>query len=685
MVDDQAGGAYEITPEEVGFSPQKKATELEETTKSAFKVGDLVSSPDRGNVGEVRGVNEDQVLVRFVNPKTGCTTEKYFPAASLRLLPHGGGKAGMRGRRHVAVPPYVPFPVHTLPEAISRYITISSTAIGCDPAFVALPLLAALASAIGNTRRIRLKQGWCEPAVIWAVIVGLSGSLKSPAIDAALRGLWKLQDKAFKEFSKALAEYRRQVTLYSRDLTRWKRKKDGSPPPDRPEEPIALRHYCSDATVEALAVLLANQWRGILLYRDELSGWVAGFNQYKAGKGGDVAHWLEMHGGRPMLVDRKTGPTKTLHVPRAAVSVCGGIQPGALRRALKQEHFEDGLAARLLLASPPRKPKQWTDASIPPAEELALQKLFEHLYSLKPNENADGELFPVDVDLTAEAKELWIKFYDAHAKEQAELTGDLCAAWSKLEGYAARIALVIHFVRWAANDPTVGEFIDEKSIAAGIELSQWFGNETRRVYAVLAQSEDDEEQQRQVEIVQARGGSISVRDWQKNRSLSKAEDAEAELQELVEAGLGRWDHPPPGPKGGRPSKRFHLVETSHEEGETPAGEARPGVSSASVLSSKVACNQTDGGGDHVEPAGSPPADISSPPRDVQSSRASQDNTDTDKTGSHEVGSGVSAPAATSDGILKRVEAVFPDARASGGGVPELFPDAESISWGPDNA
>ncbi len=53
--------------------------------------------------------------------------------------------------------------------------------------------------------------------------------------------------------------------------------------------------------------------------------------------------------------------------------------------------------------------------------------------------------------LTPEAKRESIKFYNAHAQEHAELSGDLSAAWSKLEG-AARFGLVIHFARWATKE-----------------------------------------------------------------------------------------------------------------------------------------------------------------------------------------------------------------------------------------
>ena len=79
--------------------------------------------------------------------------------------------------------PFRPFPVDVLPEPVRTAIKVDAKAIGCDPSFVALPMLAALAAAIGNTRRIALKPGWTEPSVVWVAIVGDSGTLKSAALD----------------------------------------------------------------------------------------------------------------------------------------------------------------------------------------------------------------------------------------------------------------------------------------------------------------------------------------------------------------------------------------------------------------------------------------------------------------------------------------------------------------------
>ena len=458
--------------------------------------------------------------------------------------------------------PAVPFPVACLPSPVGEFVSDAARAIGCDPSYIALPLLAGLASAIGNTRRILLKYSWCEPAILWGAIVGDSGTLKSPALELALRPIRRRQQTAMKAFVEAMEAYKIRLMEYEKELATWKQSKMGGEPPLKPEEPVAVRCWCDDVTIEALAVLLQQNPRGLLLKRDELAGWLGSFDRYAQGKGSDAAKWLEVFGARPILVDRKSGQTRTVYVPRAAVSVTGGIQPETLRRALGVEHRENGLAARLLLACPTPQAKRWTEADISREIESRMEALFDRLYSLPLVEDGKGDAGPLDLPLSAEAKMSWVDFYNAHAKEQEGLTGDLAAVWSKLEGYAARLALIVHLVRWAARDRTLDNpnVVDERSIEAGVQLSRWFGQEAERVYAILRESEEDRERRRLVEAIERKGGAATVRDLQRTtRMFASAEAAEAALEELCQTGYGRWEDLPIAPTGGRPTRRFVLA------------------------------------------------------------------------------------------------------------------------------
>lgn len=473
---------------------------------------------------------------------------------------------------------FLPFPVDAVPMPVRSFIRNGAKAIGCDMSFLALPLLTAIAAAIGNTRRLELKPGWHAPPNLWTAIVGESGTAKTPAFKAVMSPVKLRQQQELEKHFKAMEDHRVDLAVYEKQLQAWKRdKRTTDPPPTRPEEPQPVRYVVNDTTVEALAPILQSNPRGLLSARDELSGWIASFDRYSNGKtGADASHWLSMHNGEGITVDRKTGTPKTIYVPSASVSVTGGIQPGILQKALEGEHRESGLAARLLLTAPPRKAKRWTEANISPKAEAELSQLFDRLYSLQPGIDGQGNPLPDVVFLSQEAKRAWVTFYDAHAQEQTELTGDLSSAWSKLEEYAARLALVVHFIRWAAQDSTLASdrTLDVESMEAGIVLVEWFKLEARRVYAMLDETAEDRTERNLVDWIKKRGGRVTVRQVQQgHRQFNKAQDAQAALARLISEGYGAWEAETSGPQGGRPTEYFvlHKPSTVYETPPSPEG------------------------------------------------------------------------------------------------------------------
>ena len=81
-------------------------------------------------------------------------------------------------------PPYVPPPLDLLPRVLQDYVHAAAESLNVDVSFILLPLLSALGSAIGNSRSIILKRGFIQPPVIWTGIIGPTGSLKSPGLEA---------------------------------------------------------------------------------------------------------------------------------------------------------------------------------------------------------------------------------------------------------------------------------------------------------------------------------------------------------------------------------------------------------------------------------------------------------------------------------------------------------------------
>lgn len=471
-----------------------------------------------------------------------------------------------QGREENRIQPFQPFPTEALPQPIGTFVESASKAIGCDSSFVALPLLSVLAAAIGNTRRIQLKRGWFAPPIIWTAVVGESGTMKTPAFQLVMKPIENRQRQALEQNAEAMKGFEDEMARYEKHLAEWKKdKKNDGEPPRKPMRPKAARCLVKDTTVEALAPILMDNPRGVLLCRDELAGWIGSFDKYsKGGKGGnaDAAHWLSMFNGDSITVDRKTGEPRTIYVPQAFTTVTGGIQPGVLNRALGTEHRESGLAARLLLAWPPRKPRRWTEAEIHPSDESSLADLVGKLFELEPTEDDDGNPRPVIVKLDADAKQAFKDYVNAHGQEQVKLEGDLAAAWSKLEETPARLALVIHMVRCADSvpfDSISPDRIDGESMKAAIRLAEWFKAETKQVYTLLAEPDEAREQRKLVEWIESKGGTITARELQQAfRKYRQAIDAEADLNELAKLGFGEWFEIQPGPDGGRPTREFRL-------------------------------------------------------------------------------------------------------------------------------
>jgi hypothetical protein len=167
------------------------------------------------------------------------------------------------------------------------------------------------------------------------------------------------------------------------------------------------------------------------------------------------------------------------------------------------------------------------------------------------------------VRLSLGAESLFVKFFHEHDAEAIQHSGDLAAAWSKLEEVAGRLALIVHETRLAAGEAIDAGEIDETSMANAIELVAWFKYETRRVYRLLAESAEDrvvrQADDRLAAFVDAHGGTVAVRDVIAGvRSIRDADAAEEALQRLVDAGRGEWIAKETTDAGGRPTRLFVL-------------------------------------------------------------------------------------------------------------------------------
>jgi hypothetical protein len=478
--DEVGGDLAERAPEEVPNTLRTTAVALEEGHATGVPSMEKITPGLFGELGELFGweSTNSQVSIDAIDTIDGISKE---------ILPDAP-----------------PFPVDAMPRGTRTLIKEAAAAIGCAPDLVAQPMLVVLGSAIGNSRVIELKKGWQESAAIYGAVIAARGEKKTPALKVAIAPATVAQAELRKE-------YREKRKQYEEELREWEVQKkdaakDGYAAPAPPEEPDMLSTLVEDTTVEALARVLEVTPRGVVAFRDELSGWVRSMDQYKqGGRGADRQFWLSTYSNTYARVDRKT-KKEPLIIERPFVGVFGGIQPTVLPELGSGR--EDGMLDRFLFAYPEPVPSEWTDDDISEEARESYARLYRKLRDLYMPMNKYDSPDPVRVFFSPPAKDLLKRAVNELRREMYApgFPTRLKGPWSKLEGYLGRLCLILALCR--AVDQGAAEIVEEDDVLCAVGLVDYFKQMARRVYVGLyGEDTDDGLAEDVVKFLKDRGGS----------------------------------------------------------------------------------------------------------------------------------------------------------------------------------
>ncbi|WP_223865908.1 YfjI family protein [Salipiger aestuarii] len=423
------------------------------------------------------------------------------------------------------------------------WLTCAAEVKGAPVDYVALALLTTASAAIGNARWFSPWNGWKEPPVLWAMLVGEPSAGKSPALDAVADPVKDIERALSQDYQSARQAWKDKDEIASLALAQWKAdaKKalaEGQDAPAKPDAadagapPIRERLTITDATTEKVAELLAQTWRGLLLSRDELSGWLASMDRYSGG--GDRPFWLEAYGGRSYPVDRKSSPEPII-VDHLSVAVLGGTQPDKLARLLVNTD-DDGLLARFLTVFPEPVPLSRPRAQI---DVGALRAALERLRSLGPWME-DGIKRPFVIAFTEPAADALQAFRGQCRAWETEAAGLFKGHIGKLPGLAVRVAGVLAHLDWAAME---GAPYPDKIDAGHIRRACLLVGEHLRLHAFRAYGaatppEDIGNARRIADVIRREGWqSFTARDIQRRglAGLQLAKPVGAALDVLEQA------------------------------------------------------------------------------------------------------------------------------------------------------
>lgn len=306
----------------------------------------------------------------------------------------------------------ITIPINTMSIGIRDFIKELTEVFQIHQDYVTTAIMAAVGTAVGRRLILTDPKGYENTPALWWCHVAPSGYGKSAAAAAIMRPLSSIQ-----------MQWRRD---YQKDLKNWE--KTEKLESNRPKE---HKMFVSDATPEALYGAMETNNGEILLYRDELAGWIKDFGRYNAS--GEVENHLSAWSQEHVSFGRVNKGYIDIEHPH--FSVFGGTQPKRLKPIFGAEALVDnGFDARFCWV--------W------PQTQLTAKYNRRKLSSMA----ADGwhgyirqliALTPRTIQMSDDAAELYIKWWeDIQQQRINQVDGWMRESLAKIQIIAERVATI---------------------------------------------------------------------------------------------------------------------------------------------------------------------------------------------------------------------------------------------------
>lgn len=261
-----------------------------------------------------------------------------------------------------------------IPEPLRDWVEDVSIRMQTPYEMIAAPAIVVFSSMIGRKLTIRPKQfdDWTITPNLWGAIIAPPSAKKTPSIKSVLKSIVSLDEQSRLDFEERVLDYEQTISkLCDEDK--------------KPDRPIRKRRIIYDSTIEKIAIILKENPNGLLVYRDELYGFLSTF--LKQGRESDRQFYLESFNGNGHFTSDRIG-RDTVDTPALCLSILGGIQPDKMAEyfesSIKYGSSDDGFLSRFQMLVYPTPLKTWTLIDREPNKkaEKKVQDLFKSLDEL---------------------------------------------------------------------------------------------------------------------------------------------------------------------------------------------------------------------------------------------------------------------------------------------------------------
>ena len=365
----------------------------------------------------------------------------------------------------------MPFPVDVFDSVFKDIIIATNEALNFPIDYSAACILTAVATAIGKTAVLEVKNGWKEFCPLYMDLLGNAGAMKSHPLDMFFNIIKTIDSEEYQKYSPLLEAYEEYLSLTKKEKLKEEKK----------VEPLLVKTIMSNFTNEILSKRINDNSRSVCVVSEELETWLLGMNNYS--KADQSSTYLTMWSVKRTDVDRVSNHKKPLIIERPFLCIIGSSQPRKLKKMFPADKSDSGFLQRFLWAFPADTQKKCIN------ENELDNKYFEnynrwirnYYENNKPVVYPDGQPKAKIYRFTNESKRIFLDWQKENTVK-VNAAGDslLSEEYNKFDVHFLRFALIMQIM-----EDSTSNVISTKAAQNAVKLCAYFENTMLRVLNII--------------------------------------------------------------------------------------------------------------------------------------------------------------------------------------------------------